>query len=310
MAPGEFYHFWLDQATYIWNLTWIEQLWLFRYRPGFLPKEQEKDEALTLSKDLLLRQHTHIHFLYCHSCCRKEIPSPASQRWCLEADQAQDVVNAAERRFGYVRPDLVCASDVTGPQCDQVRPACSQCLKSKDGAPCPGYRDQQALKFLDESSQVALKVQRKQLSKPGRQEYGSETSNSSSDSASSSPPGSDESPLSSALAPSLENQGIRYFIANYVMPDSDLCSGHLQNLLSFKTTQSKTIQVAMEAAGLAGLSNSTNNPSLMAKARQQYAMALRMTKAHLADPSRCKQDRTFTAVALLGLFEVWNISHG
>jgi hypothetical protein len=88
------------------------------------------------------------------------------------------------------------------------------------------------------------------------------------------------------------------------MGDSDLCAGHLQNLLSWKTTQSKTLQVAMGAVGMAGLSNQRRDPIMMAKARQQYTLALRMTKNHLQDSTRCKQDRTFTAVALLSLFEV------
>jgi hypothetical protein len=110
--------------------------------------------------------------------------------------------------------------------------------------------------------------------------------------------------VSCALVPSRESQGIRYFLVNYVMDDVDFCAGHMQNLRSWKTTQSKTLQVAMGAVGLAGLSNQRNDLSLMAKARHQYALALRMTKGHLADPSRCKQDRTITAVGLLGLFEV------
>lgn len=107
-----------------------------------------------------------------------------------------------------------------------------------------------------------------------------------------------------ALVPEIESQGIRYFLANYVMSDSDLCAGHLQNLLSSKTTRSRTLQVAMGAVGLAGLSNRRLDATLMARARDQYSLALRMTKSHLQDPSRCMQDRTISAVALLGLFEV------
>lgn len=104
--------------------------------------------------------------------------------------------------------------------------------------------------------------------------------------------------------PALEKQGIHFFLANYATADSEFCLGHLQNLLSWKVTRSQTLQAAMEAVGLAGLSNQRSDPSLLAKARTQYAVALRMTKSHLADADRCKQDRTLTAVALLGLFEV------
>jgi hypothetical protein len=88
------------------------------------------------------------------------------------------------------------------------------------------------------------------------------------------------------------------------MSDSDKCAGHMQNMLSWKTAQSKTLQAAMGAVGLAGLSNQRSDTSLMARARHQYAMALSMTNAHLKDPSCCKQDRTISAVGLLGLFEV------
>lgn len=60
----------------------------------------------------------------------------------------------------------------------------------------------------------------------------------------------------------------------------------------------------MKALGLAAMSNQRSDASLMAKARCHYNIALRMTRGHLQDPLRCKQDRTITAVALLGLYEV------
>lgn len=113
--------------------------------------------------------------------------------------------------------------------------------------------------------------------------------------------------VSRALGPSLETQGIQYFLANYVISDQGLCSGHMQNLLSWKTAQSKTLQVAMGAVGLAGLSNRRSDPILLAKARREYALALRMTQSHLLDSAHCNQDRTITAVALLELFEVRSI---
>ena len=205
-------------------------------------------------------------------------------------------------------------------QCDRIRPACSQCLKSKDGRPCRGYRDTQTLRFLNESDEVARKAQAKQAIKARSWPSQIEISISSSVSASRSSSVSDElsattprngssssfpnSSMSRTLMPTLEDQGIRFFLANYVMSDSGLCAGHLSNLLSQKQTQSKTLQVAMGAVGLAGLSNQRSDPNLMAKALNEYALALQMTKGHLADPVRCKQDRTITAVALLGLFEV------
>lgn len=234
-------------------------------------------------------------------------------------------MNVAGRRSEWVCPKRELASDVTDSQCDQVRPTCSQCLRSKDSRPCPGYRDEQTLKFVDEGSNVARKVQAKQAIKSRRRAHESENSGGSSDSSTISPSSDDPapalfqsgplilspqgSPIPRVLAHSLQSQGIRYFLANYVMSDSDLCAGHLQSLASWKTTQSKTLKVAMEAVGLAALSNQRRDRSLMARARHQYAIALYLTKSHLQDPFRCKQDRTITAVALLGLFEVCLPSH-
>ncbi|ERF73253.1 hypothetical protein EPUS_03085 [Endocarpon pusillum Z07020] len=210
-------------------------------------------------------------------------------------------------------------------RCDQIRPACSQCLKSRDGRLCPGYREELALRFCDESNEVAHKAQVKEVLKLRRRAHGSVNPSDSSEASSGSSSDFDGlcltslrnkssicsfkgSSLPGAPGPSVETQGIQYFLANYVTSDPDLCSGHMQNLLSWKTTQSKTLQVAMEAVGLAALSVRRSNPILMANARRQYALALRMTKSHLQDPAQCKQDRTMTAVGLLGFFEVMTCS--
>lgn len=186
---------------------------------------------------------------------------------------------------------------------------------------CPGYREELALRFCDESSEVAQKAQVRQLIKLRRRAQESANPSDSSEASSSSSSDSDglgvislrnqsstcsfkQPSVSRALGTLLESQAIQYFLANYVISDQGACSGHMQHLVSWKTTQSKTLQVAMAAVGLAGLSNLRSDPILLANARRQYALALRMTKSHLQDPAQCKQDRTLTAVALLELYEV------
>ncbi len=261
------------------------------------------------------------HDIHCKTHFARELlVFQPTRRWCSEAGQAKVAVNVTEKRLEYVSLKRECVIDVTAFQCDQIRATCSQCLKAKDARPCPGYRDEQTLEFFDESREVARKARGKQAVKLRRRESGLEYSSSSSESSTSSPPEPDElclvvfrggspisfqeSSVSRALLPSVENLGPRSFLANYVLSDSDLCAGHMQNLPLWKMTQSTTRQVAVEAVGLAGLSSQRSDPRLMAKARHQYAMALQMTKGHVEDPSRCKQDRTITAVAFLGLFEV------
>ncbi|KAF7505700.1 hypothetical protein GJ744_000549 [Endocarpon pusillum] len=210
-------------------------------------------------------------------------------------------------------------------RCDQIRPACSQCLKSRDGRLCPGYREEAAFRFCDESSEVAHRAQLKQVFKLRRRALGSVNPSDSSEASSSSSSDSDglylislcnkssicsfeESSLPGAPRPSVETQGIQYFLANYVTSDVDSCSGHMQSLICWKTAQSKTLEVAMEAVGLAALSVRRSNPILMANARRQYALALRMTKSHLQDSAQCKQDDTMAAVRLLGFFEIMTCS--
>lgn len=259
------------------------------------------------------------------SCLRTDFAAELSSitkspQWFSEAGQAKAVVNVVGKRSEYVAPSSECVRNLTDLQCDQIRPACSQCQRSKDTRPCPGYRDEEKLRFFDESSEVSRRVQDKQVNKLRKRDIKYQILRNSSGSTTSSPESDgpvrefshDEFPVSSTrslcvsrvLFPPLESQGIRYFLANYVMSDSDFCAGHMQNLLSSKTTRSKTLQVAMGAVGLAGLSNRWSDSTLMARARNQYAVALRMTTSHLQDPSSCLQDRTISAVALLGLFEV------
>lgn len=203
-----------------------------------------------------------------------------------------------------------------------MRPSCSQCLRSKDRRPCPGYRDEQSLQFFDESSHVAQKAKAKQAQKEKQRQPEPESPELQSPDLQVIPFNPEEpdpllwfgsdpstiffpkSPSSVGLGPTIESQGIKFFMANYAMPDTDLCAGHLQNLLSTKTTQSHTLQTAMAAVGLAGLSNQRKDAVLMSRARENYALAIRLTQERLEDSVRCREGRTITSVALLALFEV------
>lgn len=59
----------------------------------------------------------------------------------------------------------------------------------------------------------------------------------------------------------------------------------------------------VDAVAIASLSHGTQNPKLMALARQQYSQSLLQTKCALQDAWACRQDATLASVLLLAHFE-------
>jgi hypothetical protein len=64
------------------------------------------------------------------------------------------------------------------------------------------------------------------------------------------------------------------------------------------------LRTAIEAVGLAGLSNTLYAPHLAARAQDRYGKALAGLDGALQDPCIATRDTTLMAVILLGLFEV------
>jgi hypothetical protein len=68
--------------------------------------------------------------------------------------------------------------------------------------------------------------------------------------------------------------------------------------------QNFAVNSALNAVGLAALSNIRMSPQMMLKARREYTAALSHTNQALRDPIKSKQDDILAAVVLLGMFEV------
>ncbi|KAK9241862.1 hypothetical protein V1506DRAFT_569310 [Lipomyces tetrasporus] len=154
-------------------------------------------------------------------------------------------------------------------KCDQVEPSCSQFLRANKT--CPGYRDQLALLFREQSEEVARKVYRQRAS-CSRKANGATPVHE---------------PLLNApylTNPSLEEEGIKFLLEHYLIIPSLLRWTHLMLI------------DAMTCVGLAGLSNGKSDAQLMIFARQKYVSALRMTISSI-------QNSTIRAVILLGMFE-------
>ncbi|KAJ5614034.1 hypothetical protein N7528_007688 [Penicillium herquei] len=70
------------------------------------------------------------------------------------------------------------------------------------------------------------------------------------------------------------------------------------------------VNSALNAVGLAALSNIRLSPQMMLKARHEYTKALSETNKALANITMSKRDDTLAAVVLLGMFEVLTCSDG
>ncbi|KAK9357767.1 hypothetical protein V1504DRAFT_436432 [Lipomyces starkeyi] len=191
------------------------------------------------------------------------------------------------------RPSKSCANCRTRRiKCDLVEPACSQCLRAKKI--CPGYRDQLALLFREQSEEVARKVssQRTHNSKKGNW-----TSPVAKD-----PPKAGHSPTTS----SIEEEGIKFLLESYLKfplfaPGNSLGPSVLRTLPHDRSHS--VILAAMTSVGLAGLANVKNDDDLMVLARHKYLSALRMTMASIHDSVQVGLAQTLRAVILLGIFE-------
>ncbi|KAH9219464.1 hypothetical protein DL95DRAFT_443512 [Leptodontidium sp. 2 PMI_412] len=204
-------------------------------------------------------------------------------------------------------------------KCDQLDPACSQCLRASKK--CPGYRDQLALMFRDENEKVLTKVLTnsrdlaKQNQSKSRKNSGDESVSSSSRSTSVArspalPIGLLRFSISPALAAPLQDEGIRFFFTHYVTSGSRPLSGEVDfargsppwTLLSVDPSFNN----AVSSVGFAGLSNVTKDPEHTIAARKKYAASLRDITIALKDTSTSDLDATFKSVMLLAAFEIVN----
>jgi hypothetical protein len=108
------------------------------------------------------------------------------------------------------------------------------------------------------------------------------------------------------LHPPLLDQGVAFFMANYVNKGIGSFRGFQEYLPTLYREEGyqAALSTAITAAGLASLSNVAKQPNVSAPARQMYLQALRLVSEALADPLQVKSDQTLAAVMLLGLYEV------
>ena len=221
-------------------------------------------------------------------------------------------------------------------RCDQARPICSQCTRSKRD--CPGYRDELSLMFRDESKSVARKaeVRSSTLSTTSYQKRSSRSTRTpslvgnaaseltASDSVEPMPLIDFNSYPQNGYARCLERQqwqlplevqfstepsqeeAIAFFLRSRALPGTFWMSDFVLQL-SVQTGGSvsqQAMQSSLTAVSSAMLARVRRLTPLKDLARKEYLSALRYLNKALTSEEEAKSNQALGAVVLLAMYEV------
>ncbi|ROW08255.1 hypothetical protein VMCG_03280 [Cytospora schulzeri] len=188
-------------------------------------------------------------------------------------------------------------------RCDQRQPGCKRCEKSE--TTCPGYRDLGQILFRDESARTIEKV-RRDARVEGIDVVRFERSRSPCASVAqrANPTLSLESSLTRSLQQPLGEMAADFFFNNFVVEGPILSDNNADFLVSvYRDHPESAAFHAIEAIGLAGLSNVSRDHQLRLEAQRRYGKALARTNNMLCDTAQATSDLAAMAVLLLGQFE-------
>ncbi|KAF2809168.1 uncharacterized protein BDZ99DRAFT_533764 [Mytilinidion resinicola] len=196
---------------------------------------------------------------------------------------------------------------------DQAVPECGQFVSQK--RPCPGYRNQLDLCFVDQSSQVAEKVRKASpLNVTIIRSSPTESAITANGLMSRSffrlkewsYPDAFETftQIPYHLSQSLDQLALNLFMTNYVGRDATQYQFDYLPDFYQQPGLDKNFSLSIVAVGLAGFAAVNNVPVLVHKARMKYSSAIRAVNLALASPDTAKKDSTLVSVMLLGMFEI------
>ena len=199
-------------------------------------------------------------------------------------------------------------------QCDETKPTCLQCLKSR--RQCPGYKDDFDLVFRNETQATERRARRSINSKKIKFDQRNRSEPDGLHLASGSGNQDELVPGSNAASPGsvpasvtvpIEHQAFLYFLSNYVLaPQLGTTRGHLSFLLPLLKGESGVTQLSTSftAVALASFGNRPGASRLLPRARLEYTKALSYVNKSLQNPSTQKSNQTLASILLLGLYEV------
>lgn len=225
-------------------------------------------------------------------------------------------------------------------KCDEAKPACMKCLKSK--RQCPGYRDPFDGKIRDETQAIIRKFKRTRIVIEKAQVLEEEASKAEKESlradddedvkadvenwtsgyfhrrsgsrpSSASSTGSFDSSIHedflTTLATPLEQQAACYLLADYVLVSSSVPGGRkgyykfAYNILT-RPRPAKCFTSAFKAVSFVALASRPGASYLAIEAESHYSKALREVNKAIQDPEQVGRDDTLAAVLLLAFYEV------
>ncbi|KAM7221485.1 hypothetical protein V8F06_003057 [Rhypophila decipiens] len=212
-------------------------------------------------------------------------------------------------------------------KCDETRPTCKQCAKSR--RQCPGYKDEFDLMLRNETRATERRAQRANKKALWQLESAVITSSSSTNvKVSPAARSAAKCPFEQALKPAIpipaEMRASCHFLSNFVLvPQMGSTRGFMAYLIPLIKSEDPDGQLhhAFNACALASLANTTtsaknsNKPpdpksgrgqgavELHEKAFAEYSKALRATNIVLRDPEAYKSDAVLAAILLLAVFE-------
>jgi hypothetical protein len=112
--------------------------------------------------------------------------------------------------------------------------------------------------------------------------------------------------ISHPLSQPINELGANFFFAKYSFNEPPFFSDYHDWLTQSYSEDgpNHVLRAAIEAVGMAGISNVFHAPHVASKSKEQYCEALAAMTQALNDPVQAIADTTFMAVILLGLFEV------
>jgi hypothetical protein len=182
----------------------------------------------------------------------------------------------------------------------------------KSDTQCPGYRNLDEVLFRDESERIIRKARQIEQSNSVLIQ---ETITTCPRPPQSSAPTSESKSLASSFGPisisyplsqPINELGANFFFAKYTFNEPAFSSDYHDWLTQsyFEDGPNHVLRAAIEAVGMAGISNVFHAPHVASKSKEQHCEALAAMKQALNDPVQAIADTTFMAVILLGLFEV------
>lgn len=102
----------------------------------------------------------------------------------------------------------------------------------------------------------------------------------------------------------MNNLGASFFFTKYTFNEVPFCGDYHDWLTQSYFNDGSVLQAAIEAVGMAGISNVSFAPYVASRAKEQYCKAVTAVNLALSDPVQAVADSTLMAVILLGLFEV------